>query len=182
MTSRTSGDLPVISHPVTRRRALSAAATVGLSLPVLSACGNEPAEPAASRPSTGSASDATPGTDAPPGSESPSPSEPTPDGTPGSTPEDSQSLAATSDIPVGGGVVYSDARVVVTQPAAGDFKCFSAVCTHTGCLVAGVSTTIVCPCHGSSFDISTGEVLGGPAAAPLPPVDFTIEKDQVVLS
>src|SRR5215469_9367558 len=39
-------------------------------------------------------------------------------------------LAKTSDIPVGGGVIYANEHVVVTQPSAGTFKCFSSTCTH----------------------------------------------------
>lgn len=80
-------------------------------------------------------------------------------------------------------MVFTDSRVVVTRPESGNVKCFSAVCTHEGCLVAGVTSTILCQCHQSSFDISSGRVLGGPAPAPLPPVEFTInDKNKVVLS
>jgi len=172
VTSRTTTRSAGSSGRVSRRRALSGVAGLGLSLPVLSACGESdeaaPSGPTGSSDSLGSSSSSRP--DAPrPASSSPGE-------------EDDAVLASTADIPVGGGVVFTDDRVVVTQPAAGDFKCFSAVCTHTGCLVAGVSTSIVCQCHGSSFDLATGEVLGGPAGAPLPAVEFTIEKDQVVLS
>jgi nitrite reductase/ring-hydroxylating ferredoxin subunit len=64
---------------------------------------------------------------------------------------------ATADIPVGGGKVYPDSQVVVTQPSAGQFKAFSAICTHQGCLVGMVEGGhIICPCHGSQFDITTG--------------------------
>ncbi len=91
-------------------------------------------------------------------------------------------MASVEDVPVGGGVIVTDSRVVVTQPVAGEFRCFSAVCPHQSCLVSGISTTITCTCHNSSFDIATGEVLGGPSPAPLAPVDFTINENQVVLS
>lgn len=74
-----------------------------------------------------------------------------------------------TDIPVGGGKVFAVAKVVVTQPKAGEFKAFSAICTHKGCTVAGVANgTITCPCHASTFDAGTGQVTGGPAPAPLP--------------
>ncbi|WP_323792142.1 Rieske (2Fe-2S) protein [Nocardioides sp.] len=170
--TRTSDDETSAPAPrLTRRRALGGAATVGLTLPLLSACSDDAAPSAA--PSTSSASATTSDSSSSPGPE-PS-SEPTSE--PGT-----EALASTDDIPVGGGVVYTDSRVVVTQPEAGEFRCFSAVCTHSGCLVAGVSTSINCTCHASSFDLATGEVLGGPAPAPLPAVAFTIDKDQVVLS
>ena len=62
---------------------------------------------------------------------------------------------AKANVPVGGGVV--DGVVVVVQPTAGDFKAFSAVCTHQQCLVGAVTDGfIVCPCHDSHFAIADG--------------------------
>jgi Rieske Fe-S protein len=78
-------------------------------------------------------------------------------------------LAATADVPVGGGVVLADAQLVITQPKAGTFKAFSAICTHQGCTVSTVENgTINCPCHGSEFAIADGSVVAGPAPKPLP--------------
>ena len=78
-------------------------------------------------------------------------------------------LASTSEIPVGGGKVFSAEKVVVTQPTAGEFKGFSAVCTHLGCLVDKVASgTIDCPCHGSKYSVKNGSVVSGPAPKPLP--------------
>ncbi len=77
-------------------------------------------------------------------------------------------LAATRDIPVGGGTIFTGPKGVITQPAADEFKAFSAICTHMGCIVSQVSNgTIDCPCHGSQFSITTGAVVGGPAPKPL---------------
>ena len=78
-------------------------------------------------------------------------------------------LAATADVPVGGGVILADAQLVITQPKAGTFKAFSAICTHQGCAVSTVENgTINCPCHGSEFAITDGSVVAGPAPKPLP--------------
>jgi Rieske Fe-S protein len=75
---------------------------------------------------------------------------------------------AKDQVPVGGGVILGDQGVVVTQPEAGTFKAFSAVCTHQGCTVAGIQNgSIVCPCHGGMFSITDGSVQGGPPPAPL---------------
>lgn len=77
-------------------------------------------------------------------------------------------LGPTSSVPVGGGHVFADQKVVVTQPTAGQFKAFSAVCPHRGCTVNKVADgTIDCPCHGSRFTIADGSVAHGPAAQPL---------------
>ena len=43
--------------------------------------------------------------------------------------------------------------------------CADQACPLSGGLLTG--TTIMCQCHGSTFDIRTGAVIGGPAAKPL---------------
>src|SRR5215471_14430925 len=92
-------------------------------------------------------------------------------------------LAQVSDIPVGGGRIFAERQVVVTQPQAGTFKAFSAVCTHQGCTVAEVKGgTINCPCHGSRFRIADGSVANGPAARPLPAVDVTVDGGAIRLA
>jgi nitrite reductase/ring-hydroxylating ferredoxin subunit len=91
-------------------------------------------------------------------------------------------LARTADIPVGGGKVFADRDVVVTQPAAGTFKAFSATCTHQGCKVAEVKDgTINCPCHGSRFAVADGSVAKGPAAKPLAAKTITVQGDAITL-
>ncbi|MFJ6986915.1 MULTISPECIES: Rieske (2Fe-2S) protein [unclassified Streptomyces] len=102
---------------------------------------------------------------------------PAPKGTPG------QELARTADIPVGGGRIFKDEKIVVTQPTEGDFKAFSAVCTHQGCLVGSVADgTVNCPCHGSTFKITDGAVTGGPAPRPLPEEKISVEGGSVRLA
>ncbi|MET8689379.1 Rieske (2Fe-2S) protein [Streptomyces sp. NPDC004732] len=92
-------------------------------------------------------------------------------------------LASTSDIPVGGGKIFKDAQVVVTQPTKGDFKAFSSLCTHKGCPVTSVEGgTVNCPCHGSKFDIADGSVRGGPAPKPLPPARITVAGGSIKLA
>jgi Rieske Fe-S protein len=91
-------------------------------------------------------------------------------------------LAGTSQIPVGGGKVFAAQRVVVTQPAAGEFKAFSAVCTHMQCIVDQVADgTIDCPCHGSQFSITDGHVVTGPAPSPLPAASIKVQGGKISL-
>lgn len=86
-------------------------------------------------------------------------------------------------IPVGGGKVFPDQKLVVTQPTAGSFRAFSAVCTHQGCVVSDVSNgTINCPCHGSAFDAATGAVRRGPATQPLPERKVTVGNDGITIT
>ncbi|MGC5052025.1 Rieske (2Fe-2S) protein [Micromonospora sp. DT48] len=94
-----------------------------------------------------------------------------------------QSLARTTDIPVGGGAVFAAQGVVITQPTAGEFKGFDPVCTHQGCPVSNVDGgTINCTCHGSRFSIEDGSVKAGPATTPLPAKDIRVDGDQIALA
>jgi Rieske Fe-S protein len=91
-------------------------------------------------------------------------------------------LGAASEIPVGGGTIYKAAKVVVTQPARGQYKAFSAVCTHVGCIMSEVANgTIDCPCHGGQYKITDGAVVAGPPPSPLPARPVKIVNGQVVL-
>src|SRR5579863_1014930 len=91
-------------------------------------------------------------------------------------------LGRTADIPLGGGMIFTAAKVVVTQPARNVFKAFSAVCTHVGCLCNQVADgTINCPCHGSKFKIADGAVAAGPAPSPLAAVPIAVADGKILL-
>jgi len=84
------------------------------------------------------------------------------------------------DVPEGGGTVVKADKIVVTQPTKGDFKAFTAVCTHQGCLVSEIKDgQIHCPCHGSVFSIQDGSVLGGPAPSPLAEKKVSVSGNQI---
>jgi Rieske Fe-S protein len=122
------------------------------------------------------------GSTTPPASGSPAPTSSEAPATSHSPATGGAALAKTTDIPVGGGMVFKEQKVVVTQPAPGEFKAFSAVCTHRGCTVADVTGgTINCPCHGSKFKISDGSVANGPATQPLPGTKVTVSGNSIAL-
>ncbi|MET9887765.1 Rieske (2Fe-2S) protein [Streptomyces sp. NPDC006430] len=144
----------------TRRRTVLAAGAATLAGTVLSGCGSDGYDDAAA----GKEQNTTPAAG---------------DGGGGG----GQALAQTSEIPVGGGKVFKDQKVVVTQPAAGEFKAFSATCTHQGCSVATVTGgNIVCPCHQSLFKIADGSVAGGPAPRPLAAAKIAVEGGKISLA
>ena len=91
-------------------------------------------------------------------------------------------LGPVSKVPSGGGKVYRDAKIVVTQPSMGEYKAFSAICTHEKCVVAGVSDTIDCSCHGSKYSVQDGSVVSPPAVKPLAEVAVTVTDGNITLA
>lgn len=142
---------------LTRRGMLRGAAVSGVALPLLAACGGDDA--------TGPAA---------------------PESGPGGGGGAGETSVAIADVPVGGGTIIEDAEgsvFVVTQPAEGEFKAFSGICTHQKCPVTEVAgDEILCNCHGSRYAVADGSVVGGPAPAPLPEVTATVEGDEVVVT
>lgn len=156
----TSGPL----HGIDRRHTITGAAAVVVGLPVLAACGGNDTAAGTATDTAGQGS----------GSSSPSG---------GSGGAAGQELTTTADVPVGGGTIIDADKVVVTQPAEGDFKAFSSICTHQGCPVSSVSDgTINCTCHGSKFSIEDGSVVQGPATRALDGVDITVDGDSITLA
>ncbi|TDD92544.1 Rieske (2Fe-2S) protein [Actinomadura darangshiensis] len=92
-------------------------------------------------------------------------------------------IAKAADVPVGGGKVFGDQKVVVTQSSQGAFKAFTAVCTHQGCTVGSVTNGLIkCPCHGSEFKIADGSVAHGPAKEPLTEYPVQVKGDGIVVT
>jgi nitrite reductase/ring-hydroxylating ferredoxin subunit len=158
-------------------RCAAIAALVGASAPILAACGGS--DDAGG--STGSGS--TPTTTGTPSSSGPSSSAPSSTAPSSTAPPASggKVLGPVSDVPVGGGKIFTDAKVVVTQPTAGEYKGFSSICTHQGNPVGSVEGgQIICPFHQSHFSITDGAPVSGPAQSPLPAVNVAVQGTNVV--
>ena len=140
--------------PVTSRRAVMAAGAAGLAGAALAACGSDDGGGDGESGESGGAGESSDGP-----------------------------LAQVSDIPEGGGLFLTDPRLVLTQPAAGEIRAFSSVCTHEGCPVESVADgTINCVCHGSKFSVEDGSVVRGPAEEPLPAQAVTVDGGEVRLA
>lgn len=147
-----------LTDQTTRRAVLGGVAAVGAGA-VLAACGSD--EPTGSGGGDTSSGDGGSGGDAPAGGE----------------------IGTTADVPVGGGTVFQKQKIVVTQPTEGDFKAFTAVCTHQGCTVGSVNgDTIQCNCHGSQYNAADGTVKKGPAPKALAPKKITVEGDKLIVT
>jgi nitrite reductase/ring-hydroxylating ferredoxin subunit len=146
-----------MSPPRLDRRALLGCAALCGAVPLLSACSSDRAgEGAADDPTTGGPSDEQGG-------------------------GQGGALVPVSDVPLGGGVVLTDQRILVTQPSDTDFKAFEAVCTHQGGAITRIEDgEMICSLHQSRFSIADGEVLSGPASNPLPEIDVRVRDGQVV--
>jgi Rieske Fe-S protein len=146
--------------PTTRRAMLAGAGAAGVAV-TLAACGTSP---------DGSSDVPTP-TDPPPTTVGPV-------ATTGGA-----GAIKTADIPVKGGKIFKDTDTVVTQPSAGQFKAFSATCTHAGCTVGAVSNNLInCPCHGSAYNATDGSVKNGPATKGLTAKKVTVSGDSITVS
>ncbi|MEU6893694.1 Rieske (2Fe-2S) protein [Streptomyces sp. NPDC046557] len=147
-----------MSEPTpTARRTVLAAGAVALAGGALAACGGDdkPKGQSGSAPAPQTAASAAP-----------------------SSGGAGKALLKSSAVPVGGGTILKAEKLVVTQPTAGSFRCFTAVCTHEGCIVGTVANgTIDCPCHGSKFHIADGAVAHGPATRPLAEQQITVAPD-----
>lgn len=90
-------------------------------------------------------------------------------------------LATTDEVPVGGGIILTDENIVITQPTAGTFVAFSALCTHNNLPVTSVEGgKIECARHGSEYSAETGEVERGPANAALAKVNVKVEGTKIL--
>lgn len=149
----------------TRRALLAGAGAVGAAV-VLAACGSNSKQGAGTPAPTSGGPGATGAGDAEGGNR-----------------DSVGPLARTTDIPVGGGVVFASKGVVITQPEAGQFKGFEPICTHQGCPVSNVDGgTINCTCHGSRFSITDGSVKRGPATRPLASKNLKVTGEQITLA
>lgn len=90
-------------------------------------------------------------------------------------------LADTSEVPLGGGLILGEERIVITQPTAGEFVAFSAICKHQGFTVTSVADNVIsCSHHGSKYDAATGEVVSPPAPVGLDELAIKVQGTTIV--
>lgn len=92
-------------------------------------------------------------------------------------------LGTADEIPVGTGKkvqVDDSLTILVTHPTEGNFRAFSATCTHSGCIVSGVQEgQIACACHGARFNTESGEPESGPARRALGKITIEVRGNEL---
>ncbi|MFL6137883.1 MAG: Rieske 2Fe-2S domain-containing protein [Frankiaceae bacterium] len=172
------------------RRAVLATGAVGAA--VLAVAGLDAGVGRALRPDR-SRLTAAPPTTAPPtavpsGGSSPPATSPVPSATGGSSPAPAGTrIGAASALPVGGALRFTDPAsgnpAYAVQPRQGQYRAYSAVCSHAGCTVdyATSARQFRCPCHGGVFDGASGQVLAGPPPAPLQRIEVRASGGQLIV-
>ena len=92
-------------------------------------------------------------------------------------------VARTEDVQEDGllQVTVDEAEVLLAN-VGGEYRAIGDVCTHAECSLADgwvEDGTVVCLCHGSAFDLESGEVVQGPATEAEPVFEVQIEGDEV---
>jgi 3-phenylpropionate/trans-cinnamate dioxygenase ferredoxin subunit len=71
---------------------------------------------------------------------------------------------------------------IAVANVGGTFYAFGDTCTHMECSLAEgdlEETTVTCPCHGSEFDVTSGEVLAPPAREPVASYETRVDGENL---
>jgi thiosulfate dehydrogenase [quinone] large subunit len=155
---------PVLTRRVVLGRALGAAGVATLGLGGIAALAKGKYRAPRSTASLGAGGGATPKPAAPAGH--------THHAARHQLPQGAVRLGPSTQLPPGQGATYRDPGDgqpdIVIRSNDGSLRAFNAVCTHAGCTVGYEGNQIVCPCHGGTYDPTTGAVTSGPPPTGLP--------------
>ena len=94
-------------------------------------------------------------------------------------------VAEISQVPPGTGkAVQAGPKQVAIFNVGGTFYALDSLCTHRhGPLAEGTleGTIVTCPWHGSKFDVTSGQVVKGPASRPVSTYSVRVEGTEVLL-
>ena len=94
-------------------------------------------------------------------------------------------LASTNDAKPNSmmGVTVNDKKILLAN-VNGSYYAIDNVCTHRGCQLSKgklQGETVVCPCHGSTFDLKTGNFVKGPTKKPEPAYELKVENNDIMI-
>ena len=94
-------------------------------------------------------------------------------------------VALKEEVPAGKmKLVEANGTPILLFNIAGEYFAIGNKCTHRGCKLSSGTLEgeiVKCPCHGSKFNVKTGEVIHVPAARPEPKFTVKVEKDQILI-
>jgi 3-phenylpropionate/trans-cinnamate dioxygenase ferredoxin component len=97
-----------------------------------------------------------------------------------------QTVGSVDDVPEGEMEVFVVGQTSVTVAnIQGSFFAFDDTCTHRGCSLSEGSLEkhkVICPCHGSEFDVKSGRPVKPPATKPLPTYSVRVERDELQIA
>lgn len=78
---------------------------------------------------------------------------------------------------------FGTSPAILISTPEGEFRAFSAICTHLTCTVVYESNTetLLCPCHNGRFDLS-GNVISGPPPSALEAYDVEVSGGDIIVS
>jgi nitrite reductase/ring-hydroxylating ferredoxin subunit len=108
---------------------------------------------------------------------------PSPERAPAGTPSRTVTLGTANSVGEGRITAFkADEREIAVAYVGGTYYAFNDICTHRRCSLADGQldgTTVTCICHGSRFEVSTGDVVRGPAQRALEVYPVSIEGDEL---
>ncbi len=80
-------------------------------------------------------------------------------------------------------VPFGSVPAILVRTAAGDYRAFSATCTHLACTVQYRPDLehIWCACHNGHYDL-TGRNIAGPPPRPLEAYQVNVANDELIVS
>jgi len=82
------------------------------------------------------------------------------------------------------GVTINDQKILLAN-VNGNYYALSNVCMHRGCQLSKgklQGETVVCPCHGSTYELKTGNFVKGPTKKPQPVYELKVENNDIMIN
>ena len=94
-------------------------------------------------------------------------------------------LASTTDLKANQmKAVSANGTAILLVNLDGAFYAIGNKCMHRGCALSNGTLngdTLKCACHGSVFNVKTGEVVHGPAKKPEPKYELQVSGDEILV-
>jgi nitrite reductase/ring-hydroxylating ferredoxin subunit len=81
-------------------------------------------------------------------------------------------------------VVVKDQKVLLAN-VNGNYYAIGDVCMHRGCQLSKgdlEGEKVICPCHGSTYDLKTGNFLKGPTKKGEPKYELKVENNDIMIN